>query len=99
MSRKINIEIGKKKEKARLFKTADELLQSKVIKGTHIELFSNKEMSLEGCAGVYEYTDCYIRLNVGKGSLILNGSDFDISSFEEKTIVLKGNISSIEFCV
>ncbi len=99
MSRKINIEIGKKKEKARLFKTADELLQSKVIKGTHIELFSNKEMILEGCAGVYEYTDCYIRLNVGKGSLILNGSDFDISSFEEKTIVLKGNISSIEFCV
>ena len=99
MSRKINIEIGKKKEKARLFKTADELLQSKVIKGTHIELFSNKEMIFEGCAGVYEYTDCYIRLNVGKGSLILNGSDFDISSFEEKTIVLKGNISSIEFCV
>ncbi|MBE6727691.1 MAG: hypothetical protein E7562_03475 [Ruminococcaceae bacterium] len=99
MSRKLKIETGKKSEKIRFFSTADELLGSKIFKGCHIELFSNKEMILEGCIGVFEYTDCYIRLNLGKGAIILNGKELDISSFEEKIIVIKGEISSIEFCV
>lgn len=99
MSQKLNIERSRKKMKTHLFSSADELLQTKVLKGAHIELFSNKEMVLEGCCGVFEYTDNYIRLNLGKGALIINGKNFDISTFQDKIIVIKGEIDTIEFCV
>lgn len=99
MSRKLKIEKSEKRVKTRLLAGADELLRTGLLKGAHIELFSNREISVEGCCGVYEYTDCYLRLNLGNGSLIISGSGFDISSFEEKCIVIRGCISSLEFCL
>lgn len=99
MSHKLKIEKTKKRVKTRLFTDADELLQAGMLRGAHIELFSNREMTVEGCCGVYEYTDGYIRLNLGRGALILSGSGFDIVSFEERTIVIRGSISSLEFCL
>lgn len=99
VSRKLKIEKSKKKVKVRLFTGAREIFNTNILKGAHIELFSNRELSVEGCCGVYEYTDCYIRLNLGNGSLILSGENFDIDSFDEHIIIIRGNISSMEFCV
>lgn len=65
----------------------------------HIELFSNKEISIEGCKGVLEYKDNYIKLKLNKGSIVICGENFDISYFEEKNILVKGKIDSIEFCI
>lgn len=69
------------------------------IKSPRIEIFSNKEIIIDGCNGVCEYGNDYLRLSIGKGAVILNGSDFDILFFENDLITVKGNISSIEFCV
>lgn len=97
MSSKLKIEKNGKRVKARLFSGAEELMRKNLLKGTHIEMLSNYELSVDGCFGVYEYTDCYIRLNIENGSLIINGSKLDIASFEERTIIIHGNISSVEF--
>lgn len=70
-----------------------------LIKGPHIELFSNREITVDGCCGVFEYAENYIKLNLGRGALILCGTDFDIVLFENRTITVKGSISSVEFCV
>ena len=45
------------------------------------------------------YDENYIRLRLAKGSMVLCGSNFDIRLYEENTITIKGNISTIEFCV
>ena len=86
-----------KKKKVRINLSGSE--NNMEIKGAHIEMFSNKEIIIEGCCGVYEYGSDYLRLNLGKGSVILNGCNFDIVCFEDGIITVKGNISTLEFCV
>ena len=86
-----------KKKKERINLSGNEKIAE--IKGVHIEMFSNKEITIDGCCGVYEYGDDYLRLNIGKGSVVLCGCDFDIVFFEDRLITVKGNISNLEFCV
>ena len=74
-------------------------LDNDLIKGPHIELFYNNRAVVEGCIGVYEYNDTYLKLRLSKGALILNGEAFDILTFEDKTITVKGKINSLEFCL
>ena len=64
-----------------------------------LNIVSNKNLILEGCYGVFEYKEDYIKLNLKKGSMIIYGNNFDISSFENKSIIVKGIIKSIEFLV
>ena len=66
---------------------------------SRIELFSNKELILEGCLGVLQFNDNYLKLSLKGGSLILYGRNFDISGFSQKTITVRGFIESIEFCL
>lgn len=95
MSEKYKFNSKKKRERINLFGYEKNM----EIKGAHIEMFSNKEITIDGCCGVYEYGDDYLRLNIGKGSVILNGRNLDIVFFENRLITVKGNISSLEFCV
>ena len=95
MSEKFKFVSKKKKEKINLLGIERE----REFKGAHIELFSNKEITIDGCCGVFEYGNDYIRLNIGKGSVLLCGNNFDIVFFENQLITVKGNISSLEFCV
>jgi sporulation protein YqfC len=54
---------------------------------------------IEGCKGVIEYNDNYLKLRLSEGAIVLVGDNFDIVSFEEKTICIKGKINSLEFAV
>lgn len=66
---------------------------------SRIEIFSNRELILEGCSGVLQFNDDYIKLALKSGNLILYGKGFDISGFSEKTITVRGFIESVEFCL
>ena len=99
MARKLKIEKSKKKRKWKLIGCADQVLHTDTISGAHIEIFGNSEISIEGCLGVFEYEDSYLKLRLSKGTLILCGSGFDIAYFENRLITVKGKISSVEFCV
>ena len=99
MAKKFKYKSEKPKEKWRIFGCGDVDIETDMVNGTHIELFSNREITVEGCIGVFEYSDAYLRLRLNKGALILCGSGFDIASFEGSNITVKGKISSLEFCV
>lgn len=98
MARKFKF-VSKKKKKINFFECPEEVIDTNIVKGAHIELFSDREMILDGCCGVFEYREDYIKLNLGKGTLILCGRDFDIISFEGRVINIRGRINSLEFCV
>lgn len=66
--------------------------------GAHIELFSNKEAVIDGIKGVLEYTDCYIKLNMGRGTVEFFGTKLELSSLDINGLTISGNISKIEFC-
>ena len=99
MGKKLKIEKTGKKEKWNLFKINSTILDNDLIKGPHIELFSNSQIVIEGCLGVYEYNDTYLKLKLTKGALVICGENFDILTFENKMITVKGKISSLEFCL
>lgn len=99
MGKKLKIERSEKSTKWNLFKMDSAILDNDLIKGPHIELFYNNQVVIEGCIGVYEYNDTYLKLRLSKGALILNGEAFDILTFEDKTITVKGKINSLEFCL
>ena len=99
MGKKLKIERSEKSTKWNLFKMDSAILDNDLIKGPHIELFYNNQVVIEGCIGVYEYNDTYLKLRLSKGALILNGEAFDILTFEDKTITVKGKINSLEFCM
>ena len=96
MGKKLKIESSKKREKLKLFSTTE---FSSALEGSRIEMFSNNEAIIEGCLGVYEYNENYLKLRISSGVLVIVGEEFNIVSFGDKTIVVKGKISSLEFCV
>ena len=98
MSRKLKYGSGTVKKSAWVIKTG-EISKNERITGAHIEMISNREICIEGCVGVLEYTDAYMKINLCKGALIIIGSNLDITLFEGKTLAVCGTISSVEFCV
>lgn len=98
MGKKLKIEKAEKKQKWNIF-GGENGFEKALLNGPRIELFSNSQMVIEGCLGVLEYNENYLKLRLAQGALVLAGENFDIVSFEEKTIFIKGKISSVEFAV
>lgn len=90
---------SKKKNKFNLIKDRDEILGGEIIGSTHTEIYSNKKLIIEGCFGIVDYQENYIKLKLKKGFLTLTGNDFLILSFDEEKIDIKGNLITIEFCL
>ena len=97
MSKKLKIEKTGKRQKMSL--SCKEETYGVNFSGPHTEIFGNTRINIDGCFGVAEYRDTYIKLRLNKGMLILCGSGFDIVMFENRMIAVKGKISSVEFCV
>ena len=98
MAKKLKLPKSNKRLKWNLFGN-DDYSKDNFVFSSHIEIIGNKVIEIEGCEGVYEYATDYLKLRLRKGALVVCGKDFDIRSFENKTITVKGNITNIEFCV
>ncbi len=98
MAKKLKTLQGKKNSKLNLA-PKNEFIDSSLMASTHIEIFGSSKIEIDGCEGVYEYTGDYLKLRLKKGALLISGNNFDILTFENKTMAVKGNIKNIEFCV
>lgn len=99
MARKFRFKTEKNKEKNRLLGGVEDIIRPEHIGGPHIVLYSNKEICIDGCVGVLEYCDAYLRLRISKGALTIFGTELDIIAFDDSNITVRGSISSIEFAM
>ena len=98
MSKKIRLGKRQIKNKINLFgKTVDFPLEA-LGKGANITLLGNKEVVVDGCYGIIEYSDCFIKLSIGNQVIVLSGCDLDIFDYTDCSITIKGFIKSLEFC-
>lgn len=97
MRKKLKIDQKTKKNKWNILNLSEEGADYDLFGSTHIEIYGNTRISIDGCLGVYEYRDTYLKLRMIKGALILVGSDFNIVYFENKVISIKGKVSAVEF--
>lgn len=63
----------------------------------HIELFSNREVNIEGCLGIIEYNSSLIKLNCRGMSVKFNGDNLCISNMNDGLACVTGTIVSVEF--
>lgn len=91
------VKLKKKKTKWKLGGFSEEETTRENIGSARIEICGNTRITIDGCLGVYEYRDTYLRLRLTKGAVILCGIGFNIVFFENRQITVKGKISSVEF--
>ena len=91
------VKLKKKKSKWKLGGFSEDETARENIGSARIEICGNTRITIDGCLGVYEYRDTYLRLRLTKGTAILCGIGFNIVFFENRQITVKGKISSVEF--
>lgn len=98
MSKKIKLNGSKQKHKLKLFGTSVCCSLDPFSKLAQISLKGDREIIIDGCYGIIEYSDCLISVNIGNKTLKLIGIDFSISDYSESNITVHGTIKNIEFC-
>ena len=63
----------------------------------NIELFGNKQIIVDGCKGVIDYNEDFLKLDLGKIILKVTGRNLVIDSYIYEQVDLKGEIVSVEF--
>jgi len=99
LARKLIIPTTKKREKLHLFNFEEVQCDTTHNIKSHIELFSDEEITVECCKGILDYNNEYIKLRLSKGNVILFGKGLYVSCFEDSTIRIRGKLSSLEFCM
>lgn len=91
---------GKKANKGiKIFGCGDTFENARKFAGAKIEMLSNREVSVDGCRGIAEYNDIYVKLKIIGGLLIITGKELKIPVFERPVITVCGEIGAIEFCL
>ncbi len=62
-----------------------------------LELRFNREIIIDGCKGVIDYSDQRISLNVEKGIIIIEGANLSLQTFEDSYAVIVGTFTNIGF--
>lgn len=91
MGEKIKLDSTKKKEKWNFLGT------NEILSDYRIEFFGNKTFNLEGCQKVEEYSEDYLKIKLSKGYIFLYGKSLNITNFENQSITIKGEFSTLEF--
>lgn len=87
-----------KRNKFNFIKDNEEFFNNDIY-GVHTQILSNKKVIIEGCKKIIDYQNNNLKLKLKKGYINILGTDFIIVSFDNGKIIIKGNISSIEFCI
>lgn len=62
-----------------------------------IVLCGNREAILDGCQGVVEYEDNYIKLKIGRQIVRFTGNKLQIKCMTDDNVIIEGIIKSVDF--
>ncbi|MCI8443042.1 MAG: hypothetical protein HFG27_11000 [Provencibacterium sp.] len=85
------------KEKKTLLGALLQLPASSLSQMTQIQLISNREALVDGCKGVIEYNEDFIRLNLGNMTVRFTGRGLQLRSMSEESLIIHGFIQSLEY--
>lgn len=63
----------------------------------HIQADGNREIIVDGCKGIVEYSQDRIKLNTGALVIGFTGDGIEIKDYSDSQTVISGNIFSIDF--
>lgn len=62
-----------------------------------IEMRSQTDIEIEGCAGIIEYDETFISLNLCNCIMSISGMNLEITSFSEMQVLISGTITQLNF--
>lgn len=71
-------------------------LKEETLKG-NIELYGNKQVIIEGAKGVVDYSEDFLKIDLGNICLKITGTNLVIESFIYEQVDVKGEIVALEF--
>ena len=71
-------------------------LKEETLKG-NIELYGNKQAIIEGAKGVVDYSEDFLKIDLGNICLKITGTNLVIESFIYEQVDVKGEIVALEF--
>ena len=63
----------------------------------NIELYGNKQIIIDGAKGVIDYSEDFLKIDLGNICLKISGRNLVIESFIYEQIDVKGEIVTVEF--
>ncbi|MBQ2604637.1 MAG: YabP/YqfC family sporulation protein [Acutalibacteraceae bacterium] len=75
----------------------NDLLPQDIANTPNIQLFGDKQITVDGCKGVDEYSDLYIKIKTNEGLLTVGGRYLNIKLLTVTSIIVEGKILSVEF--
>ncbi len=66
-------------------------------KTCNLQMSGNREVLVDGCRGLIEYSEEVIRINIGNGIVKFVGRGLEIRSLSDTTAVVAGFILAVEF--
>ena len=63
-----------------------------------IQLIGSRELTLDGCKGIAEYTDNAIKIKTTCGVISVSGYCLNIKYLSVNSVVIEGKIQCVEFC-
>ncbi|MBO5410825.1 MAG: YabP/YqfC family sporulation protein [Clostridia bacterium] len=63
-----------------------------------IEMSGNREISIDGCLGVLEYSENAISINTGRLTVKICGAELTVVSMQNGQAAIKGIITCVDFC-
>ena len=64
---------------------------------SQVVLSGNREAVLDGCQGVVEYEDDFIKLKIGRQMVKFTGKNLQIKCMAGENVIIDGSILSLEF--
>ena len=64
-----------------------------------ITITGGSEIMVEGLRGILDYDEETFRVNTINGIVVVTGRNLEISALTAEEVILKGRISSVEFCL
>ncbi len=61
------------------------------------EIIGNRQLTVEGCKGIEEYTEVLIKVKTTDGTLAAYGSDLNIKLLSTSAVIVGGVINRVEF--
>ena len=63
----------------------------------HFEMSGNREIVVDGCRGVIEYSKDVIKLNVGKLTVRFVGRELELRNLRKDSAIINGYVTAVEF--
>ncbi len=85
------------KNKKTLGQSMGSLFPPELTNASAVQIIGGKELTLDGCRGILEYSDFSVKIRTTDGAVTISGQNLNIKYISVNSVVIEGGITCVEF--